>query len=145
MKKQIGLLTVVATLCGVVQLHAADVPAVSDAKVNRDQAQQLLKERNEARPKAEAATKKLRDAGIRPESLGFEAAKTLRDQQAAAGSKGQALDGYVKTTKQMEKKIQDEVYRGVKPPLAEDIAHFERLQAEVDLARYSGRLPAKEE
>jgi len=143
MRKRLGL--VAAALCGVAPIQAADAPARSAAQIAHDEAQQLLKERNEARPKAEAATKKLRDAGVRPESLGFESAKALRDQQAAAGAKGQALDRYAKTAKRIEKKIQDEVYRGVQPPLAGDIAHFERLQAEVDLARYSGRLPAKEE
>ena len=66
-------------------------------------------------------------------------------QMKGTGAKGQALDRYAKTAKRIEKKIQDEVYRDVQPPLAGDIAHFERLQAEVDLARYSGRLPAKEE
>ena len=46
--------------------------------------------------------------------------------------------------KQIEKKIKDEVDRGVQPLIAADIARFERLQAEVDLARLAGRLPAQE-
>lgn len=146
MKKQIGLLTLVVALCGVVPLQAADVPAVSEAKINRDQAQQLLKERDEARPKAEAAEKKMRDAGAGPrvDALGFASAKSLRDQQAASESKARAYDRYARTAKQIEKRIQDEVYRGLQPPLAADIARFERLQAEVDLARIAGLLPAEE-
>jgi hypothetical protein len=67
----------------------------------------------------------------------------LRDQQAASGSKAEAYDRYAKTARQIEKRIRDEVERGVLPPLAADIGRFERLQAEVDLARIAGRLPAE--
>jgi hypothetical protein len=145
MKKQIGLIALVAALCGATQIQAADEPKRSPAQIARDEAQQLLKDRNEARPKAEAAVKKLREAGVRTELLGFDSAKALRDEQVKSGEKGQALDRYAKAAKQIEKKIQDEIDRGVRPPLAADIARFERLQAEVDLARHTGRLPAKEE
>lgn len=94
---------------------------------------------------AKAAEKKLREAGLEPESLGFEAARALRDRHGLAGSQLAAYDRYVKTANELEKKIQDEVQRGVRPVICQDIARFERLQAKVDLARISGRLPAQEE
>src|SRR5688572_28250218 len=139
MKKQIGVFAVGAALCCGINMQAADAPARSAAQVAHDDARQLLKERDEARPKAKAAEQKLREAGVQPESLGFESARALRDKQAAAGAKATAYDRYVKTAKQIEKKIKDEVDRGVRPLLATDIARFERLQAEVDLARIAGR------
>jgi len=145
MKKHIGAVTLAAILCCNIQLQAADEPARSATQVARDEAQRLLKERDEARPKAKAAEQKLREAGVQPESLGFENAKALRDKQAAAGAKATAYDRYAKTAKQIEKKIKDEVDRGVRPLLATDIARFERLQAEVDLARIAGRLPAQKD
>ena len=144
MKMQIGVVTLAAILCCGVHMQAADAPARSAAQVAHDEAQELLKERDAARPKAKAAEQKLREAGARPESLGFENAKALRDKQAASGAKATAYDRYAKTAKQIEKKIKDEVERGVQPVIATDIARFERLQAEVDLARLAGRLPAQE-
>ena len=145
MKKQIGVFAVAAILCCGNRMHAADEPARSPAQVAHDESQQLLKERNEARPKAKAAEQKLREGGgVQPESLGFESAKALRDKQAASGARATAYDRYAKTAKQIEKKIKDEVERGVLPVIAADIARFERLQAEVDLARIAGRLPAQE-
>ena len=145
MKKQIGVVTLAAMLCGGVQMQAADEPARSSGQIVRDEAQQLLKERDEARAKAQAAEKKLREAGAAPsESLGFASAKSLRDQQAAAGATASAYDRYAKTAKQIEKRIKDEIDRGLQPLLVADIARFERLQAEVDLARIDGRLPAQE-
>jgi hypothetical protein len=146
MKTQIRRITLAAMLCGTLGTYAAVVePPQSDAKIAREEAQQLLKERNEARPKAEAAAAKLRDAGRRPEALGFEKAKTLRDEQAAAGNKATAYARYAQTTKEMEARIKRQVVLGQQPIIAEDIARFERLQAEVELARLLGRLPAQEE
>jgi hypothetical protein len=146
MKTQIWRMTLAAMLCGGFGMQAAVVePARSDSKIAREEAQQLLKERNDARPKAEAAEQKLRDAGRRPEALGFEKAKALRDEQAAAGDKATAYARYAQTAKEMETQIKRQVEVGQQPLIAADIARFERLQAEVDLARLMGRLPAQEE
>src|SRR5258705_3169815 len=98
---QFGLLTLGAALCGAAQIQAADEPARSPAQVAHDEAQQLLKDRDEARPKAQAAEQKLREAGVRPESLGFESAKALRERQAGSGAKLAAYDRYAKTAKQI--------------------------------------------
>jgi len=143
MKTQIGAVTLAVALCCGIQVQAAEQSA-SAAQHARDEAQPLLKDRDEARAKAKAAEQKLRDNGLSPASLGFESARATRDQQAASGSKLAAYDRYAKTAKQLEKKIQDEVYRGVRGVGCEDIARFERLQAEIDLARITGRLPAAE-
>ena len=146
MKTQIRTMTLAAMLCGTLGMHAAVVePTQSDSKISREEAQQLLKDRNDARPKAEAAEQNLRNAGRRPEALGFEKAKTLRDEQAAAGDKATAYARYAKTAKEMETQIKRQVEVGLEPVIAADIARFERLQAEVDLARLMGRLPAQEE
>jgi len=133
------------TAAWLVQPIAAQQPAPSPAQQAHDEAQRLLKDRNEARPKAKAAEKKLREGGLSPVLLGFEPARAIRDRRAASGSRLAAHDQYAKTAKQLEKKIRDEVERGVRPVICQDIARFERLQAEVDLARVAGRLPAKEE
>src|SRR5678809_1103695 len=77
-------------------LRAADQSLTSSAKLARDDAQQLLRDRDEARPKAKAAELKMRDAGLRPESLGFETAREARNQEAASGSKLAAYDRYAK-------------------------------------------------
>ncbi len=145
MKKQIGAVTLAAILCCGIQMQGADVSAPSATQV-RDEAQQLLKERDEARLKADAAVEQLRRAGrVRSaEELGFAGAKRVRDQEARSGSKTEAYERYAKTAKQLEKKTQKEVMVGTKPVLMNDIARFERLQAEVDLARITGRLPAVE-
>ena len=146
MKILIRKMTLAAMLCGALGLQAAVVePARSDSKTAPEEAQQLLKERNDARPKAEAAEQKLRDSGRRPAALGFEKAKALRDEQAAAGDKATAYASYAKTAKEMETQIKRQVDLGQQPLIAADIARFERLQAEVDLARLMGRLPAQEE
>jgi len=146
MKTQIRKMTVAAILCGTLGMHAAVVePTQPDSKITREEAQQLLKDRNEARPKAEAAEQKLRDSGRRPEALGFEKAKALRDEQATAGDKATAYARYARTAKEMETQIKRQVEVGQEPVIAADIARFERLQAEVDLARLMGRLPAQEE
>lgn len=146
MKTQIRRMMLAAMLCGTLGMHAAVVePTQSDSKIAREEAQQLLTDRNDARPKAEAAEQKLRDSGRRPEALGFEKAKTLRDEQAAAGDKATAYARYAKTAKEMETQIKRQVEVGLEPIIAADIARFERLQAEVDLARVLGRLPAQEE
>ena len=146
MKTQIWRMTLAAMLCGSLGIHAAVVePTQSHSKIAREEAQQLLKERNDARLKAEAAEQKFRDSGRRPEALGFEKAKVLRDEQAAAGDKATAYARYVRTTKEMETQTKSQVEVGQQPVIASDIARFERLQAEVDLARLMGRLPAQEE
>jgi hypothetical protein len=139
-------MTLAAMLCGSLGMHAAVVePNQSNSKIAREEAQQLLKDRNDARPKAEAAEQNLRNEGRRPEALGFEKAKALRDEQAATGDKATAYARYAKTAKEMETQIKRQVEVGLEPIIAADIARFERLQAEVDLARLMGRLPAQEE
>jgi hypothetical protein len=149
MKTQIKSVAVAMIFCGSVlcslSAQAAEQPAPPDSKRAHDEAQQLVKDRDEARPRAKIAEQKMREAGARPESLGYESAKATRDREASSGSKATAYSRYAKTTKEIEKKIRDEVYRGVQPLLSEDIARFERLQAEVDLARLMGRLPAQEQ
>ncbi len=143
MKNQIGLIALVAALswCG---CKPATKSAGTDAQA--DPAQHLLKQRDEARPKAEAAEKRMREAGAgaQVEALGFASAKSLRDQQAASGSKAEAYERYANTAKQIEQKIQVDVQLGAQSQSAADIARFERLQAEVDLARITGQLPAEE-
>ena len=140
MKTQIRRMTLAAMLCGAFGMRAAVVePVRSDSTIAREEAQQLLKDRNDARPKAQAAEQKYRDVGVRPEALGFEKAKAIRDEQAVT-----VYDRYVKTTKEMETLIKSQVVDGKQPPMAADIARFERLQAEVDLARIQGWLPAEE-
>lgn len=143
MQKHIGVVTLAAILCGGIQMQAAE-PARSTSELAHAEGQQLLKDRNEAIPKAQAAKQKLREAGGSPESLGFESAKALRDKQAASGAKATAYDRYAKTAKKIERRIKEAVERGEQPVFATDIARFERLQAEVDLARLAGRLPAQE-
>jgi hypothetical protein len=145
MKAHLGFITLLATLCSIALSQAADESTRSTAQAARAEAQQLLKDRDTAGAKVTAAEQILRAAGIAPESLGFATAKTERDQRAAAGSKATAYDRYAKTAKQIEKRIQEEISRGERHAAAADIARFERLQAEVDLARIAGRLPAQEE
>ena len=102
MKSQIRILTLIALVCGAFGMQAADFePARSDSKIAREEAQRLLNERNEARPKAEAAEQKLRDSGRGPEALGFDKAKALRDAQAVAGDTATAYDRYAKTAKEI--------------------------------------------
>ena len=109
-----------------------------------DEAARLLRERDEASVKAEAAVKKMWEVGKggREDALGF--ARKLRDEQAVSGSKLEAYKRYAATAREIEEKIQKEVEVGARSPSEADIAHFERLQAEVDLARITGRLPAEE-
>lgn len=146
MKTQIWSVMLAAVLCGALGMDAAVVePTQSNPKIAREEAQQLLQDRNEARSKAEVAEAKLRESGRRPEALGFEKAKTLRDEQAAAGDKAAAYTRYARTAREMETQIRHQVEVGQQPVLAGDIARFERLQAEVELARLIGRLPAQEE
>lgn len=141
MKTHLWIMTLVAILCGGSGMWAADVePPRADSKCGREEAQQLLKDWNDARPKAEAAAQKIRDAGRRPEALGLEKAKVLRDEQAVI-----AYDRYAKTAKEVETFINRQIGVGQQPPIMADIARFERLQAEVDLARIKGWLPAQEE
>jgi len=149
MKKQVKALALMIVVGGCLACplpaQSAEQSGLDSGKRAREESLQLLKDRDEARPKAKVAEQKMLDAGARPESLGFESARTARDKQAASGAKGAAYERYVKTAKQLEKKIKDEVERGVKAVVCLDIARFECLQAEVDLARIAGRLPAAEE
>src|SRR5262245_46046366 len=68
MKTQTALVTSAIVLsCGLLWLppmKAAEQPASSAAQRAHDEAQQLLRDRDEARPKAKAAEKKLREAGV---------------------------------------------------------------------------------
>jgi hypothetical protein len=148
MKAQLKAAALIMLLCSGVfwppTARAAEQPGPSTAQRAREEAQQLLKERDEAQVKAKIAEQKMRDAGLRPESLGYESARATRNQSAAAGSKLAAYDRYARTTKEMEKRIKDEVFRGTRGVSCQDIARFESLQAEVDLARVAGRLPAEE-
>jgi uncharacterized lipoprotein NlpE involved in copper resistance len=145
MKKQIGIAALAALLCGCNQNQAEKHSPQPAGQLARDEAQQLLKERNEALPKAQAAEKKMREVGKSSRSLGFEQAKTLRDKEAAFGDKATAFSRYATTARDLEKKIKTEVMPGKLGVGAADIAVYERLQAEVDLARLQGRLPAPEQ
>jgi len=107
--------------------------------------QQLLKARDDAQVKAKAAEKELREAGVLIDSLGFDSARVTRDQQASTGSKLAAYDLYAKTAKRLERKVQTEVEVGKRQVRFSDIARFERLQAEVELAQVEGRLPVTNE
>jgi len=111
-----------------------------------DEAQQLLKARDEARVKAIAMEARIRETGTRFDSLGFDGARSARDRELATArsfvEKLAAYDRYAEAAKRMERKIRDEVERGVRPVGVEEIARFERLQAEFELAEVRGRLPA---
>jgi hypothetical protein len=144
MKTQIGAVTFALLLCAAVQVRSADAPDRSEGQTAGEDALQLIKDRDEALPKAKAAEQELRNAGASP-IIEFESAKALRDKEAASGSKFLAYDRYAKSAKRIEKKIQEDVYHGDKSSIATNIARFEHLQAEVDLARVAGRLPAKQE
>ena len=117
----------------------------SAAQRAHDEAQQLLRARDEARQKARVAQKKLLEAGVRLDPLGFDSARATRDQQVTAtnqsGDKLASYDRYAKSAKRLERKIQTEIEAGIRPIEAGDIARFERLQAEVELAQAEGRLP----
>jgi hypothetical protein len=143
MNIQIRRITLAAMVCICSALFAqvADPePDRSDSKMTREKAQQLLKDLNDARPKAEAAEQQSRNAGVRPPTeSGFAKAKALRDEQAVT-----AYERYIKTTREMEIQIKEQAQAGRQPFAAKDIARFERLQAEVDLARIQGWLPAQE-
>lgn len=119
--------------------------ASSAAQRAHDEAQRLVRARDEARQKATVAEKRLREAGVRLDPLGFETAHAGRDRQiAAANQSGDRLaeyDRYAKAARRLERKIQTEIEAGVRPIDVGDIARFERLQAEVELAQAEGRLP----
>ena len=144
MKTQIGVVTLAVVLCCGRQVQAAEQSAPSVGQRARDEVQQLLKDRDEIRPKAKDAAQRLQDNGLSPASLGFERARATRDQEAASGSKLAAYERYLKTANKLERKIRDEVGRGVRGVGCDDIARFERLQAEIDLTRIRGLLPADE-
>jgi hypothetical protein len=114
------------------------------AQHSLDEIQQLLKERDEAAVKAKTAENLTGEAGVGSISLGFESARIVGEQEAASGSKVTAYDRYVETAKQIEHEIQEEVKQGRRAVVFKDIALYERLQAEVDLARVAGKLPDEE-
>ena len=149
MNTQLKLLTFTIVLsAGVLcspPVQAADETAPSAAQRAHDEAQQLLKARDDARVKAKAAEKKLREAGVHIDSLGFDSARAARDQQASTGSKLAAYARYAKTAKRLERKAQTEVEQGKRAMAFSEIARFERLQAEVELAQVEGRLPVTKE
>ncbi len=92
----------IALCCGVLcspPATAAEQPAPSAAQRAHDEAQQLLKDRDEARPKAKAAEQKLREGGPSPASLGFESARALRDKQVTSGASMVAYDRYAKAAR----------------------------------------------
>ena len=107
--------------------------------------QQLLKARDDAQVKAKAAEKELREAGVIIDSLGFDSARATRDQRASTASKLAAYDRYAETAKRLERKVQTEVEMGQRQVRFSDIARFERLQAEVELAQVKGRLTVTKE
>jgi RNA polymerase sigma factor (sigma-70 family) len=110
-----------------------------------DEIQQLLKARDDAKVKAKAIEKRMREAGVQIDSMGFDSARVTRDQQASAGSKLAAYDLYAKTAKRLERKVQTEEELGKRMIGFSEIARFERLQAEVELAQVEGRLPITKE
>ena len=125
-------------------LRAADNPTSSTTPPVSAEVKQLLKDRDEAMMKARVAEQKMKEAGVKIDSLGFDTARATRDKQAATpGAKQAAYAQYVKTAKELEKKVQGEVQQGKRAAGFNDIARYERLQAEVDLAEVDGRLPKK--
>jgi hypothetical protein len=148
MKMQMSQIVPIFVLsCGVLFMPARVVGQTASAtpETRRLEAQQLLKDRDAAKPKAIAAEKKLREAGFKVETLGFVVARANRDREFASNSDVGEYSFYAKAARKLEEEIKDDVERGVKPALSLDIARFERLLAEVDLARMEGRLPAREE
>jgi hypothetical protein len=114
-------------------------------KMAPDDAQQLLKARDEAQLRAKAAEKKLVEAGMPVDSLGFDQARLERARQLAAAK---SLDEqlavyarYVTAARELERKVELEVTAGARPIDFREMARFERLQAEVELAQAAGRLP----
>jgi hypothetical protein len=109
----------------------------------------LLKARDEARPKAKAAEKRLREGGKPYDFQGFEKARSARDEHLrvakTAKEKLTAYGEYARAAKRLERQIEEEVSKGVHPADFGVIAHFERLQAEVELAQAEGRLPVSPE
>jgi hypothetical protein len=122
-------------------------PPVAQPRI--DEAQLLLKARDEARPKAKAAQKRLREGGKPFDFLGFDNARSGRDQHLriakSAREKLAAYGEYAKVARRLERQIQDEVSQGLHPIDFSVIARFERLQAEVELAQAEGRLPVPPE
>jgi hypothetical protein len=106
----------------------------------------LIKAWDEARPKAKAAERRLREGGKPYDFQGFEKARAARDHQlrTAKSAEGRvaAYAEYVKAAKRLEKHVEEEVNRGAEPIDFLPVARFERLQAEVDLAQVEGRLPS---
>ena len=130
-----------ATAAGALNRIEADSSAAQRAA---EEAQQLLKARDEARLKAAAAEKRLTESGAPVGSLGFDRARVERDRfLAAAKDSREKLAPYYRyanEAKRLERTLEDEVVRGVRPVDVREIARFERLQAEVELAQAQGRL-----
>jgi hypothetical protein len=103
----------------------------------------------EERPKAKAAQKRLREGGKPYNFLGFDNARSARDQHLrtanSAREKLAIYEEHVKAAKRLERQIHDEVTGGLHPVEFSVIARFERLQAEVELAQAEGRLPVPPE
>jgi len=120
---------------------AADPDSIRTKPTAAEQAQQLLKDLDEAQPKAKRAEKIMRDSGWDPATLGFREARVTRDKEAASGSKSAAYNRYAKKARQLERQAQSDAEAGRIGTPCLDIARLERFQAEVDLARVTGLLP----
>src|SRR6266545_2889642 len=127
-------------------LRGAEIPGPPALHHPEDETQQLLRDRDDAAPKARAAQTKLREAGVLIDSMGFDSARSTRDQKLSAATSAQeklaAYDRYAKIAKRLEGKVQSEVKQGLRGVDFSDIARFERLQAEGELAEAKGRLGA---
>jgi beta-lactamase regulating signal transducer with metallopeptidase domain/HEAT repeat protein len=126
------------------QVRTTATGALNRIEADSSAAQQLVKARDEARLKAAAAEKKLTESGAPAGSLGFDRARGERDTLLAAArdsrEKLAAYYRYANEAKRLERSIEDEVLRGVRPVDVREIARFERLQAEVEMALAQGRL-----
>jgi hypothetical protein len=135
-----------AILCSPAVAQQSNPPA---GQSPTNEAQQLLKARDEARPKAKAAEKRLRAGGKPYDFQGFEKAREARDRQLKTTKNPReklvVYMEYAKAAKRLERQIHDEVTRGLHPADFSVIAHFERLQADVELAQAEGRLPVPQE
>jgi hypothetical protein len=105
---------------------------------------ELTKARNEARVKAEAVEQRLRKNGASAGQLGFDEARAARDKELAvardASERIAAYERYAEEAERLERQIQKDIEVGKRPVGIGDIAHYERLQAEVELAR--AKVPA---
>jgi hypothetical protein len=105
------------------------------------EARQLLDDRDTARFKAGAAEALLGEAA----AVGFPGIRAMRHlQMIRAEGRAQRLaiqQEHVRAVNERTKALQAEVEIGARPKLVLELARFEQLQAEVDLAREEGRLP----